>query len=114
MEKTQKIIQEDARPFRKNKKSKINWTENILYISMQLKSSWKFIRTEKSTFKKKSSLFFFANFNFDCDSYFFFVLKNNFFKNSMEHTYYYYYILIMILISIWLTTHSLYFLHIGL
>lgn len=57
------------------------------------------LRTENSTFKKKNPLCFFANFNFDCDSYFFFVLKNNFFKNSMEHTYYYYYILIMILIS---------------
>merc|ERR1711953_63798 len=73
------------------------------------KSSWiKNLRTENSTFKKKkSSLFFFANFNFDCDSYFFFVLKNNFFKNSMEHTYYYYDIDKYM-------THSLYFLHIGL
>merc|ERR1711953_642051 len=50
------------------------------------------LRTENSTFKKKNPLCFFANFNFDCDSYFFFVLKNNFFKNSMEHTYYNYYI----------------------
>merc|ERR1712228_1095089 len=88
--KKRKLIQEDARPFQIKKKlieqkhpiKKSNHaTKNLLE---------KNLRTENSTFKKKKILsVFFANFNFDCDSYFFFVLKNNFFKNSMEHTYYY-------------------------
>lgn len=39
MEKTQKIIQEDARPFRKNKKNQKLIEQKTSYISMQLKSS---------------------------------------------------------------------------
>lgn len=96
-----------------SKLKKINWTETSYKKSKHATKNLleKNLRTENSTFKKKkSSLFFFANFNFDCDSYFFFVLKNNFFKNSMEHTYYYYYILIMILISTWRTLYIFYIL----
>jgi len=101
MEKTQKIIQEDARPFRKNKKSKINWTENILY-KHAIKIFLKIYKNRKINFKKKSSLFFFANFNFDCDSYFFFcffVLKLISLK-ILWNTLIIIIILIMILISI--------------
>merc|ERR1711953_1661322 len=91
---------------------KINRTETSYKKSKHATKNLleKNLRTENSTFKKKKILsVFFANFNFDCDSYFFFVLKNNFFKNSMEHTYYYYYILIMILIS---TRRTLYIFYI--
>lgn len=59
MEKTQKIIQEDARPFRKNKKSKINWTENILY-KHAIKIFLKIFKEQKNQLLKKNPLCFFC------------------------------------------------------
>merc|ERR1712062_525882 len=106
---SKKFIHQFFSLFLKNGKNEINSTETSYKKSKHATKNLleKNLRTENSTFKKKKSSLFFANFNFDCDSYFFFVLKNNFFKNSMEHTYYYYYIDKYM-------THSLYFLHIGL
>merc|ERR1711988_2094891 len=73
--KKRKLIQEDARPFQIKEKL-IEQKHPIKKASMQQKFFLKKnLRTENSTFKKKNPLCFFANFNFDCDSYFFFCFK---------------------------------------